>query len=427
MADEFVIFDKITYPVTDGILNLSEKGIKSIGEIKGLKRIETLRELNLSGNNIGEIKDLEDLIGLEKLYLDFNRITHISGLETLVNLKYLALGDNQISALGGLDNLTDLVDLQLNSNKISQINGLDSVTNLRELNLAFNHVISITGLEGHPHFEILSLNNNQLSEISGLETLTRLRKLELGSNNIKTITGLDTLADLQYLDLSSNSISEITGLENLVNVAKLRLRNNPIPGEFVEMLGGLDGQGYARNPSAFIRYCKVQKEKEVLEGMIRESKHLQQVVAEKMELQETFFSDVDRLKEELNELNASLVDAEASNDRATVQALDDIIRESRGKLRNLAGKMDENLASIAGDIEKVFILHENAEPIIQRMFGADWEKLGEKWNEYKSDECTLKEFLALVFNDEDRSMVKTFSKAFEGIVNDFSAKKSSPV
>lgn len=62
------------YYVKGGKLDLSEKEITDIAEIKGLDNLTNLQELDLSFNMITEIKGLEKLKDLKKLDLSMNPI-----------------------------------------------------------------------------------------------------------------------------------------------------------------------------------------------------------------------------------------------------------------------------------------------------------------------------------------------------------------
>ncbi len=72
----YVIYDK---------LDLREKNIKKITEIKGLEKLKNLRFLNLKHNNISEIEGFENLENLKELILGGNEIVKIRGLNNLRN------------------------------------------------------------------------------------------------------------------------------------------------------------------------------------------------------------------------------------------------------------------------------------------------------------------------------------------------------
>lgn len=87
------------------------------------------------------------LVTLDLSQKGITDITDIKGLETLTELQVLNLSKNQISVIKGLETLKDLVDLDLSSNKIADIEGLTNMTNLRKLNLKKNRFINIEGFE----------------------------------------------------------------------------------------------------------------------------------------------------------------------------------------------------------------------------------------------------------------------------------------
>ena len=220
----------ITKDERSGLLKLSliANDIRDITEIKGLRELTNLEQLDLNYNKISEIKGLKNLTNLQKLDLSKNKITEIKGLDTLKNLKELSFYENQITEIKGLENLTNLEDLQLGRNKIKEIKGLENLTNLKHLFLSNNQISEIKELDNLTNLQCLSLSENQITEIKGLENLTNLEILSLSSNHISEIKGLDKLNKLRTLQLHENQITEIKGLENLSILRDLWLCDNNI-------------------------------------------------------------------------------------------------------------------------------------------------------------------------------------------------------
>jgi len=106
---EFVTIKDHKVFVKNGTLDLSSLCIENISEIKGLEKLVTLRELDLSNNRIMEIHGLKSLISLRKLDLSKNDIQEIRNIESLRKLDELVLNDlpipnTTLDQLGGLDN-----------------------------------------------------------------------------------------------------------------------------------------------------------------------------------------------------------------------------------------------------------------------------------------------------------------------------------
>ena len=81
--------------ILDSKVNLKNKMIAKIGDIKGLEENhEDIEELDLGNNRITEIKGLENLINLKRLNLRNNYIEKIEGLDELKNLELLDLSGN---------------------------------------------------------------------------------------------------------------------------------------------------------------------------------------------------------------------------------------------------------------------------------------------------------------------------------------------
>ncbi len=102
-------------------LNLSNRGIVDMGEIKGLDKLTKLEGLNLSDNQINKITGLTGLTHLQTLNLSNNKIMRIEGLESLANLRTLKLTNNSISEIEGLaqNGALQIIDLSGNPVEIS--------------------------------------------------------------------------------------------------------------------------------------------------------------------------------------------------------------------------------------------------------------------------------------------------------------------
>ena len=280
MPEEYVTCKGKKYVIINGGLSLEFKGIVSIKEIKGLDRVTSLQELHLCNNQLMMIDGLDQSVDLEILDLSSNQIMHVDGLGRLKDLQELDLHGNFIERIEGIDSLFHLKKLDLfgnrlasmqglrnaklqvldlHSNRLARIEGLDVLDSLKQLDLGANKISKIEGLESTIQLRKLSLFSNHINRIENLERLAELQELDLHDNEITRIEGLNHLKELKVLDLSSNQIDRVEGLEKLNNLEKLRIGKNLIPKERVEALGGLDIEGYAKDPAAFIKYCENQE------------------------------------------------------------------------------------------------------------------------------------------------------------------------
>lgn len=225
---EYVIFNSKKYEIKSGELNLNEKRISKISDVKRFSKTTSLIELFLRNNKISEIDGLDSLKYLEFLWLTNNKISEIKGLESLTNLIRLNLNYNKIRNIKGLRTLTNLKYLSLDHNIISTIEDLERLSNLTYLDLSSNQITEIKGLKELTNIQHLVLSYNNLTKIDGLDNLHNLRHLNLSHNKILTIEGLENLLKLEHLDIRNNLIDKVGGLKNLKNLEYLALKGNPI-------------------------------------------------------------------------------------------------------------------------------------------------------------------------------------------------------
>ncbi len=222
--------------VKNNILDLSNRWIEDITDIKGLNQLTELHELNLNSNHITMIKGLENLKELQKLSLYWNGISEIRGLENLINLEILNISNPR--AYLSYDRSGDAYLQSRNYiSPISEIKGLENLVKLKVLNLKGNGIRIIKGLENLTNLKKLNLSKNEIRTIQGLENLTNLEKLNLSENKITTITGLSTLSNLRvlyvdrkhrekYLRPLTHKYFPIKGLKKLKNLMKIDIKCN---------------------------------------------------------------------------------------------------------------------------------------------------------------------------------------------------------
>ena len=92
-SDEYVIYNGEKIFVKEGWLELPYQ-VKSLGEIKGLEDLQSLKYLAYSGPYINKIESLETITHLEELYFNWGGIKKIENFEGLKNLRVLDLNAN---------------------------------------------------------------------------------------------------------------------------------------------------------------------------------------------------------------------------------------------------------------------------------------------------------------------------------------------
>ena len=146
-----------------------------------------------------------DLEKVTKLVLSNKQLTSVKGLEKLDQLKELYLGGNQLTEVPKEpEKLTKLTRLDLSLNKLTSVKGLEKLTQLKMLRLERNRLRDVKSLEKLTQLTYLSLRVNQLTDVTGLKKLDQLTKLELDYNQLTDVTGLEKLTQLKVLWLENN-------------------------------------------------------------------------------------------------------------------------------------------------------------------------------------------------------------------------------
>ena len=179
----------------------------SYNEIENIVIPNTVRNLDLSGNNIAHI-DLPE--GVQTVDLEHNKLKNIVVPNSVWHLE---ASENKI------ENITlgsGIKDLTIRKNNLKH---LDLPEGIKYVRIEDNKIENLTIPSSVIY--VLATNNNISNDIVVPEGVTELL---LGNNKISNIT---LAASLKTIDLTQNNISNID-LSNLVNAGSLDLDNNPL-------------------------------------------------------------------------------------------------------------------------------------------------------------------------------------------------------
>jgi Leucine-rich repeat (LRR) protein len=221
------------------VLDLHNNLLKEIP--LGLRRLQNLHHLNLSGNKLANhtlsiICQIGD--SLTDLRMSENEISEMlpDHIKSLRNLQILELHGNKISELPeGVQELVHLRTLNLARNKLTSIpSEILNISTLTELTVASNR---LSGVFVPPQCQIsaqslksLDLSYNTLEAIAtGEITLPVVQTVNLSGNRIKSFPDISSWEELLTLTVSENLLSELpAGFVMLRRLRNSDLSNNNI-------------------------------------------------------------------------------------------------------------------------------------------------------------------------------------------------------
>ncbi len=225
-----------------------EAACREVKSLKGIGYLKQLEILGIQGNQLKNLKGIEKLTKLETLYAEDNLIKNLKPLKNLKKLTYIDCSRNQIKSLKGIQNLKNLKSLELRNNcltsisevknmnkleylsisenQLTSIKDLKKLKNLKTLNLSFNQVKSLKGVEKLTNLTFLNARGNQLTSIKHVKKLKSLKKLFINENQLKSLNGIQKLLKLEKLNASSNQLDTLNGIQNLRKLKHLYLGRN---------------------------------------------------------------------------------------------------------------------------------------------------------------------------------------------------------
>jgi Leucine-rich repeat (LRR) protein len=227
----------------------------------GLRRLEKLTYLNLSGNKLTTqvLEIIWQIPALSELHLPNNELsgevdlsamatTQLRVLNVRCNaIKSLRLPEHGSKSLQKLDVSSNqmvtlpwarlarcaLIELSAASNAISgeafigMISGLDQI---RSVDLSNNKLESLSSsVENFKELQTMSLSGNQLNSLPSLSALQHLVTLQLAENRLTELPEITSLLALRTVDVSQNNIKVLDpGIAALETLAYIGLAGNPL-------------------------------------------------------------------------------------------------------------------------------------------------------------------------------------------------------
>lgn len=230
----------------------------------GLRRLQQLRTMNLSGNKLGmssleivcqigtsllELRladndmsgPLSEQVGtlrnLQILDLHGNKITELPpAFQNLEQLKILNLAQNRLSSMPAeLFTNSTLVELIVSGNVLSGAlfpqSAHSTMQSLKLLDVSHNVLEAFAIQEvALPNLQMVNLSTNRIKALPDISSWSELLTFAIGENQISEIpSGLTTLPKLRNVDLSNNNITKLNvHIGSMANLALINLVGNPL-------------------------------------------------------------------------------------------------------------------------------------------------------------------------------------------------------
>ena len=109
-----------------------------LSDLSGLKELQFLDSINLSGHNIKNVNGLEHLANLKSLNLTSNNLTKIGKSTAFKNVTSLVIRDNLLTTLDGLEQFVNLEFLDISNNEnLTSLTALDNLEKLQIMQVGY--------------------------------------------------------------------------------------------------------------------------------------------------------------------------------------------------------------------------------------------------------------------------------------------------
>ena len=209
--------------------SLDVSGCSGIESIECLRKMRTLRKLDLTGTAIMSVEPLSECTALEELQLKDTAVNDVSPLRRLP-LRTLGLARSRISDISSLRNL-NLAQLEIGNTRVTNLEPIRRMP-LQVLECSYTPISDYTHLAGMK-IEHLSLQGARLGDLGFLRGLPLKSLMIAGARDVSNVRALAEIKSLETLILPGNPLDmthgEVEGIEELRNHPRLRRLTCTLP------------------------------------------------------------------------------------------------------------------------------------------------------------------------------------------------------
>ena len=207
------------------VLILADCGLSNL---EPLRRLSTLRVLDLSNNSISSISAISALRALDELYLGHNALTTVPILRDMNTLRILDLSYNAIENAGGLSACPTIERLNLSHNRLKTVTPLSALVNLVWLDVSNNAVSDTAPLTPCTKLESFFMSENKLTEVDFLGGCPKLLEVNIDYNDVVRLPVFQPDCPLQSISAAHNYLESLNGLGGLQALAYVNADYNNI-------------------------------------------------------------------------------------------------------------------------------------------------------------------------------------------------------
>lgn len=211
----------VTSEDTQDVLQLSVNGVKKLGGIQCLTKLQVL-DLNASivSSQVSDLSPLAGLTDLKDILLNYNtgKITDFTPLGQLPNLETLQLqGAGDLPNLAGLATCPKLRVLYMNLTRLEDVTPLGEIATLEVLQLAFESLTNKQSVSKLTNVEDLMVGSG-LEDATPLGKLTQLKRLYMGGTILTNMSALSSLVNVTSLNVANTTMSDISYMAGMTSL-----------------------------------------------------------------------------------------------------------------------------------------------------------------------------------------------------------------
>lgn len=196
-----------------------------------LWRTQSIKRLNISGQNLKTCDKIIQLPNLEELDISENEIQELPyGISKCANLRILIAFKNQLTLLPkSIGKLTQLTQLNCYNNKIEKVpEEINLLTNLEQLNFGSTLITSLPAMHNLVKLKFIKCQMCKIHTIeNSWEKLTSLEEIVFNTNQLEKLPKLPV--SIRDIDVVGNKLESLDeALEGCVNLRELKANQNKL-------------------------------------------------------------------------------------------------------------------------------------------------------------------------------------------------------
>ncbi len=211
-------------------------GNTDIRTLEPLRKLTSLRSLNIANTAIGDLTSIRNLTTLESLNCSGTPVLDLQPLYYCSGLKELNISNTRFDSLGIIGHFTALQYLNCDNTPVADLEPLAALPALTEFRGHNSGIVFLSPLENLLTLTVIDLSNNPIDNLVPMRGLVNLTYLNIGNTMVSDLGPLKNMRNLRFLYMDYTPVGDLTPLTGLTALERVYCDHSLVTREMANTL-----------------------------------------------------------------------------------------------------------------------------------------------------------------------------------------------